>query len=180
MNKKDKCECGKLKGIKSKKCKKCNMVGSNNINWIGGKPNCIECGIKLDGYKAKRCRKCNQKGETSPNWKGGKSIIFCIDCGGKVFYRKAKRCRKCFAISIRGEKNHLWKGDNAGYNAIHEWVRKNKPKPKLCPSCKKIHPKDLANISGKYKRNINDFEWLCRKCHMVKYHSGMNYHKNKK
>lgn len=29
-------------------------------------------------------------------------------------------------------------------------------------------PLDVANISGKYQRDINDFEWLCRKCHMKK------------
>jgi len=29
-------------------------------------------------------------------------------------------------------------------------------------------PYDVANISGKYKRDIKDFEWLCRLCHMTK------------
>jgi len=31
----------------------------------------------------------------------------------------------------------MWKGNKAGYYAIHNWVRKNKPKPKLCEECKK-------------------------------------------
>ena len=65
-------------------------------------------------------------------------------------------------------KNPMWKGDSVGIIALHNWVRRNKPKPKVCEICKKNKPYDLANISGKYRRDINDFEWLCRKCHMKK------------
>ncbi len=65
-----------------------------------------------------------------------------------------------------GQKNHKWKGNEVGYNALHGWVKNNKPKPKLCERCKIKPPYDLANISGKYKRDVNDFEWICRKCHM--------------
>lgn len=42
----------------------------------------------------------------------------------------------------------------------------DKPKPDLCEECKEIPPVDVANISGKYKRDINDFKWVCRRCHM--------------
>ena len=38
----------------------------------------------------------------------------------------------------------------------------------FCLECNKVTPYDLSNISGEYKRDINDFEWLCRKCHMKK------------
>lgn len=65
-----------------------------------------------------------------------------------------------------GEKNGMWKGDEAGYEAIHSWVRKRKIKPLLCERCNKRKSFDLANISGKYLRDIEDFEYLCRKCHM--------------
>ena len=41
-------------------------------------------------------------------------------------------------------------------------------KPEYCEDCGKVPPRDLANISQEYKRDINDFEWLCRKCHMTK------------
>lgn len=26
-------------------------------------------------------------------------------------------------------------------------------------------PYELANISGQYKRDTNDFQWVCRSCH---------------
>jgi hypothetical protein len=67
-----------------------------------------------------------------------------------------------------GEKNWIWKGDKVGLNALHGWVRRHKPKPDLCEYCKKVPPYDLANISQEYKRDINDFEWICRKCRMNK------------
>lgn len=67
-----------------------------------------------------------------------------------------------------GDKNPMWKGDDVGYAALHEWIRYHKQKPEFCEECNEQSPIDLANISGEYKRDINDFEWLCRKCHMVK------------
>ena len=66
----------------------------------------------------------------------------------------------------KNEQNPIWKGDNVGVPALHEWVRRNKPKPEFCEVCNIAHPYDLANISGEYKRDINDFKWLCRSCHM--------------
>jgi len=68
--------------------------------------------------------------------------------------------------SITAENNHNWKGDIVGYFSLHEWIRKRKPKPCLCEECNKQPPFDLANISGEYKRDVTDFKWLCRGCHM--------------
>ena len=62
--------------------------------------------------------------------------------------------------------NPEWKGDNVGYIAIHDWVRRRLLKPKLCPKCDVRPAYDLANISGNYIRNLNDWQWLCRHCHM--------------
>ncbi len=60
----------------------------------------------------------------------------------------------------------MWKGDDVGYFALHAWIRRNKPKSEVCESCGKKKKLDAANISGKYKRDVNDFKWLCRKCHL--------------
>ena len=49
---------------------------------------------------------------------------------------------------------------------LHRWVERRKEKPEFCEECKKQKPYDLANVSGEYKRDINDFKWLCRSCHM--------------
>ena len=66
------------------------------------------------------------------------------------------------------ENNGMWKGDQVGLCALHDWVRRRKPKPKLCENCKKNEPSDLSNILGKYKRDVSDYEWICRACHMKK------------
>lgn len=75
------------------------------------------------------------------------------------------------AYWCRDEKHPKWKGDNAGYTALHIWARRRLKKPEKCQKCNKI-PKskiglDLANISQEYRREITDWEWLCRKCHVV-------------
>jgi MarR-like DNA-binding transcriptional regulator SgrR of sgrS sRNA len=66
------------------------------------------------------------------------------------------------------QNNGMWKGSRAGLDALHFWVIKRLKKPKNCPSCNKKKKLDLANISQKYRRSLNDWEWLCRYCHMKK------------
>ena len=75
--------------------------------------------------------------------------------------------RKKLSESKMGSKNPMWQGDDVGYGNLHAWVRRNKSKPPLCEKCKEKEPYDVANISGEYKRDIDDYEWLCRKCHML-------------
>lgn len=65
-----------------------------------------------------------------------------------------------------GENNPAYKGDAVGYEAVHIWVRKRKPKPKGCEFCGREVPLDLANKSGKYSRDLDDWNYICRKCHM--------------
>jgi len=67
-----------------------------------------------------------------------------------------------------GDRTPTWKGSKAQYSALHQWIRRRKPKPEFCESCLTAKPYDLANISQEYKRDVDDFEWLCRKCHMYK------------
>lgn len=66
----------------------------------------------------------------------------------------------------KGNKNPMWKGNNVGYDSLHRWIERNKPKIELCENCNKEKSYDLANISGEYKRDIDDYKWLCRRCHM--------------
>ena len=66
------------------------------------------------------------------------------------------------------EKNGVWKGDTVGHGGLHAWIKNRKPKPEFCENCYLTEPYDLANISGEYIRDPDDYEWLCRKCHMEK------------
>lgn len=74
--------------------------------------------------------------------------------------------RKRLSEGKLGRKNPNWKGDDAKYAAIHLWVTTRKPKPDFCIKCLKNPSFDLHNISGEYKRDLDDWEWLCRSCHM--------------
>ena len=102
--------------------------------------------------------------------------LTCPICSEKFIVQKdrseKKTCslscsRKFYALSKLGRKNPQWK-DDVGYYALHMWVKRNKPFISICESCHKKESYDLANISQEYKRDINDFEWLCRSCHMKK------------
>lgn len=73
---------------------------------------------------------------------------------------------KRITVKISGERNTNWKGSRVGDKGLHRWIRKYKPKSDYCEECKKVKPYDIANISGEYIRDINDFRWLCRSCHV--------------
>ena len=64
--------------------------------------------------------------------------------------------------------NGMWKGNKAGYSALHAWVKSRLPKTDNCECCNDSKPYDLANVSQQYRRNLSDWEWLCRRCHMLK------------
>ena len=97
----------------------------------------------------------------------------CLQCS-KIFMGFTCHYRKFCSQSCAGKYNKIgelngqWKGDKVGYSALHEWIKNHFPKPKLCVDCKENPPYDLANISQEYKRELSDWEWLCRRCHMIK------------
>lgn len=66
----------------------------------------------------------------------------------------------------KGERHQHWKGAEASYMAIHNWIRREKPKTGECVLCGKTGKTDWANISGEYLRNLGDYRELCRSCHM--------------
>lgn len=66
----------------------------------------------------------------------------------------------------RDEKHGLWKGDKVGKQALHRWVEVRLPKEK-CIDCGAIENLDLANVSGKYRRDLADWKVQCRRCHMT-------------
>ena len=75
--------------------------------------------------------------------------------------------KKKISRALLNSKNGMWRGDLAKVEAIHKWVQARKSKPKFCEICGVKPPKDLANISQDYKRDVKDFKWICRKCHMT-------------
>lgn len=134
-----------IKGLGRKYCKECSLIKKRENARVYGEKNgknCISCGKGISRV-SKICRSCSNKNKK-----------------GKYHQSKIAREKK------EGKNNPMWKGDNVGFYSLHRWVERHKPKPKFCKKCNKSPPYDLANISGKYKRDINDFEWICRRCHM--------------
>lgn len=70
-------------------------------------------------------------------------------------------------IWLIGKNNNSWKGDKAGYFAVHDWIKRNYGKARECINCKTKTAKryEWANISKKYLRDINDWKQLCKSCH---------------
>lgn len=96
------------------------------------------------------CKNCKRKYNPDSHYKQRNSY-FCS--------------RKCQHRFISNKNHPNWKGDNVSYKSLHQWVRRHKLKPEVCEECNKNKSYDIANISGKYKRDIHDYQWLCRSCH---------------
>lgn len=61
-------------------------------------------------------------------------------------------------------------GMNTEYRLTHYWVERQLGKPSLCSNCGDTSDRRYAwaNISGEYKRDVNDWERLCYPCHQRK------------
>jgi hypothetical protein len=64
------------------------------------------------------------------------------------------------------EKCYNWKGDKVGYGALHEYIRKYLPMPKICHICKNEKRLYAACVTGIYNREFHNWRYLCHKCHM--------------
>lgn len=114
---------------------------------------CKECD-RLARYQGKQCTECN-KPVTNKNLSG-----LCLSCG-----KKGERHHLFGKPRLQGEKHYAWKGDKVGYGALHDWVRSRLVAPKKCQHCGEEKKLDLANKTGQYLRDLDDWLWLCRSCH---------------
>lgn len=81
--------------------------------------------------------------------------------------RLPKEHRANISAALSNEKNPIWKGDNASYSAVHQWVALKLGKPNLCAHCGATEaPRfEWANKSHEYKRDLGDWMRLCASCH---------------
>lgn len=73
--------------------------------------------------------------------------------------------RQKISEANKGALSSQWKGDSVGYIALHQWLYRNKKRKGICEECGKKGKTDFANVSGEYKRDVDDFIELCRSCH---------------
>ena len=67
----------------------------------------------------------------------------------------------------KGSNNRNWKGDKASYTAIHLYIRAHLKRPENCSKCNKNKSREVANLDGKYSRDLSTWIWLCRSCHLI-------------
>lgn len=65
-----------------------------------------------------------------------------------------------------GDRNHLWKGDEASLYAFHRRLYSRFGKPSCCSVCGTSDSShyDYANLSGRYE-DLSDYAAMCRSCH---------------
>ncbi len=86
-------------------------------------------------------------------------------------YRASHSGEKHPFYGKRKEEAPNYKGDNAGYGAIHEWVKRYKTKPELCELCGKpeyyenLGRYELSDKTGLCIRDINNFQFVHEICH---------------
>jgi len=65
----------------------------------------------------------------------------------------------------KGKNHHRWKGDNASYSAIHQWLRNNYGEIAICEHCNTKGFIEYASKRKIYTHDISEWFQLCRKCH---------------
>ena len=90
---------------------------------------------------------------------------------GKLSFKKGKH------YLVHSQENHgKWKGNKVGYRALHTWINKKLGKALHC-SVSLEHKSTRyhwANISGEYKRELNDWRQLCPSCNLKEHHKVKN------
>lgn len=76
---------------------------------------------------------------------------------------------KSKVVRATQEKSTSWKGDKAGYYAVHIWLKKYYGKAYMCSASNcsgKSQNYQWALIKGKkYTHDVDNFMQLCRSCH---------------
>lgn len=68
----------------------------------------------------------------------------------------------------RGPESRQWKGNSVGYIAIHNWAHRHVGLKEKCERCNGTKRLEMANKSQQYKRELKDWQTLCKSCHTTK------------
>lgn len=108
--------------------------------------------------------------EPGGSWRR-KEWITCKECGTRALVRvggKGFCSRTCGVQRVNvGRRSAIWKGDEAGYDAMHRRVYRARGKASHCSRCGIADPAvkyEWANLTGNYA-DIWDFEPMCISCH---------------
>ena len=149
---------------------KCVLCGKDYFCYYEGSRYCSrECYDKDHRLNTIQCPTCRTIFQPSYS----KQIYCNQEC-----YSKSEKLKEDGRVSklIKSNSENKWHEgyikDEVSYGALHDWVRYHKDKTGRCEICQATETGyekdfDLANISGEYKRDLEDYAWLCRKCHSL-------------
>ncbi len=162
--------------VKLGRGKYCSQKCSGKSQITAEKRKCLFCKKEFHAFQsqielgsAKYCsRKCFNSARIGKMKK-------CLNCNTPFYsyrsdkkYHNHKYCSlKCYIESAKGKNHWNWRGDDVSYGALHGWVKRKLGFPKKCEICgveNKIL--DWANKDHTYKRDINNWVRLCKKCHL--------------
>jgi len=66
---------------------------------------------------------------------------------------------------LLGEDNPAWRGDAVSYGGLHRWINRHRPKSGTCEKCGTEGYTENANLSGEYRRDLEDWMEMCKPCH---------------
>lgn len=156
---------------KSKYCSRaCYHAGKSRNSLL--KRECVICGNTFEYWayrtNAKCCSlKCVRVFQDSESFK---EQISLKHKGKEIPEEVRRKLSEAQKGKRKGIENHLWKGDQVGYRAIHEWIRRERGSPDQCEHCGIIGSEAgkrlvWANKSHEYKRELDDWIRLCYPCH---------------
>jgi|WetSurMetagenome_2_1015567.scaffolds.fasta_scaffold23663_2 hypothetical protein len=113
----------------------------------------------------KKCQHCG-KDFAKPHTCSKKAWLkrkFCSFSCNARFYKLGDTNKGKF-----GDKSSVWTGDKIQKDSLHCWVAREWGSPRKCDICgTEESPKfEWANKYHTYKRNREDWQRLCKKCHL--------------
>lgn len=149
---------------KTKQCKKCN----NDLEISAD--NFYRDQNSKDGFRNK-CKDCEKKEKKQYYQENIDKRREYIEANKEKIRQKTKKYKsehkdlqKKYNKKKFGGKSEL----RRKYNNIHNYIRRHKHKQGFCTICnlsgKRI---ELANISGVYNKDIDNYMWLCCECHQL-------------
>ena len=164
-------------------CKQCDKVFYPKSGHLKQKTCSTECGhlyrIKNGGTRkgktyphlqrseTRACLVCDKEFRATKDFKQRKQKYCSTACYSVHWVKEIRPTLDTSTSGVKGESNHMWKGDSVGYHGLHRWVARELGKPMKCDNCSdtSLRKYEWANLSHQYKRDVSDWARFCTPCH---------------
>ena len=126
------------------------------------KHTCLFCGEIFQDESNRERRCCSPSCSTKWRHKNKPFSLFIKGHQTRVGMKHSED----FIERRKGEGNPAWKGEQATVGSKHCWARDNYPKTGTCEHCGQPKRTDWSNKYHTYNRVREDWQELCRSCHI--------------